>query len=53
MASEARRGCGYRRQGGTYLVRRYIEHGIPPGHFLTAVIEKDLCGASERADDEN
>lgn len=32
---------------------RYIERGIPPGHFLTAVICNDLKGAFQRADDEN
>lgn len=31
-------------------LRRYIEHGIPPGHFLTAVLQNDLRGACERAD---
>lgn len=34
-------------------LRRYIEHGIPPGDFLTAVLSNDLRGACERADDEN
>ena len=34
-------------------VRRYFEQGIPPGHFLTAVLSNDLRGACERADDEN
>lgn len=34
-------------------VRRYIENGIPPGSFLTAVLSNDLRGAFERADDEN
>lgn len=37
--------------GGT--VRRYIENGISPGHFLTAVICNDLREACSRADDEN
>ena len=31
----------------------YIEHGIRPGHFLTAVLANDLRGAVERADDDN
>lgn len=34
-------------------IRRYIEHGIPPGHFLTAVICNDLREACGCADDEN
>jgi hypothetical protein len=34
-------------------VRRYIEQGIPPGDFLTAVISNDLCEACGRADEEN
>ena len=34
-------------------LRRYIEHGIPPGHFLTAVLCNDLAEACGRADDEN
>ena len=34
-------------------IRRYIEHGIPPGSFLTAVIENNLSEAVGRADDEN
>jgi len=33
--------------------RRYVERGIPPGSFLTAVLENDLLGAFKRADDEN
>ena len=32
---------------------RYIEDGIPPGDFLTAVISNDLAEAVGRADDEN
>ena len=31
-------------------MQRYIEHGIPPGGFLTAVLENDLAGAFGRAD---
>lgn len=34
-------------------LRRYIEHGVAPGHFLTAVLSNDLRGAFERADDVN
>jgi hypothetical protein len=33
--------------------RRYVERGIPGGHFFTAVICNDLLGAFGRADDEN
>ena len=39
-----------RMRGG---ITRYIEHGIPPGDFLTAVICNDLREACARADDEN
>jgi hypothetical protein len=34
-------------------LRRFIENGIGPGSFLTAVLCNDLRGACERADDEN
>ena len=34
-------------------VRLYIEHGAPPGRFLTAVICNDLQGAVGQADIEN
>lgn len=34
-------------------VIRYVEEGIPPGDFLTAVINNDLKGACVRADDKN
>jgi len=34
-------------------IKRYIEHGIGPGHFLTAVICNDLRGAVWQADEEN
>ena len=34
-------------------LQRYIERGIPPGHFLTALLSNDLIGAYNRADDEN
>lgn len=33
--------------------RRYVERGIPPGHFMTAVICNDLFEAVGRADDTN
>jgi len=51
--------CGYtfrnfyipkRMMGG---IHRYIEHHIPPGNFLSAVISNDLKEACGRADDEN
>jgi len=32
---------------------RYYENGIPPGHFLSAVIDNDLKEAINRADDVN
>ena len=34
-------------------IQRYIEQGIPPGSFLTAVICNDLKEAVGRADGEN
>jgi len=34
-------------------ITRYIENGIPPGDFLTAIICNDLAQAVSRADDEN
>jgi hypothetical protein len=34
-------------------LRRYISHGLPPGHFVTAVLCNDLRGAVTRADDDN
>ena len=32
------------------VMQRYIENKIPPGGFLTAVLENDLAGAFGRAD---
>lgn len=32
---------------------RWIEDGIPPGDFLTAILSNNLRGACERADDTN
>lgn len=34
-------------------LRRYVEDGIPPGHFLSAVLCNDLTRACERADENN
>ena len=34
-------------------IKRYIEEGIIPGHFLQAVISNNLSEACGRADDEN
>lgn len=34
-------------------VRRYVDQGIPPGYFLTAVLENNLVEAYHRADDTN
>lgn len=31
-------------------LERYLVHKIPPGGFLTAVLENDLMGAFNRAD---
>lgn len=34
-------------------IRRYFEHGIPPGHFITALLSNDLSMAVRFADEEN
>lgn len=34
-------------------LNRYVNDGLPPGGFLTAVLENDLRGAVQRADDTN
>jgi len=34
-------------------IMRFVEHGIKPGDFLTAVLENDLMEAMGRADEEN
>jgi len=34
-------------------VINYLRHGLPPGGFLTAVMENDLVGAFARADQKN
>jgi len=34
-------------------IERYVNDGIPPGGFLTAIITNDLHGAVSAADDEN
>ena len=34
-------------------MQRYVEHGILPGDFLTAVLENNLFTAVFRADDNN
>ena len=34
-------------------MQRYVEHGILPGDFLTAVLENNLSTAVFRADDNN
>jgi hypothetical protein len=36
-----------------YNLKNYVEHKIPSGHFLTAVISNDLRGAVARADSVN
>ena len=35
------------------VVYSYIEHGTPPGGFLTAVLSNDLIGALGQGDDQN
>ncbi len=37
----------------TDSVRRYIEHGGPVGHFLTALFSNDLFDAVSRGDSSN
>jgi len=34
-------------------LERYIRHGIPPGHFLTALLSNDLRETFARGDDIN
>ncbi len=34
-------------------IARYVEHGIPPGGFLTAVLENNLKESFARADEYN
>jgi hypothetical protein len=34
-------------------ISRYVNHGIPVGHFLEAFIQNNLLEAISRADDEN
>ena len=34
-------------------IRRYVDHRIPPGGFVTAVLENNLKEAFMRADDGN
>ena len=34
-------------------IQRYIEEGVPPGDFLTAVLSNDLKESFARADDKN
>ncbi len=34
-------------------MERYLEDGVTPGSFLTAVLENDLFGAIIHADDDN
>lgn len=46
----AAQGLPDRMWGG---VSRYLEHGISPGHFLTAVISNNLKECVARADCEN
>jgi hypothetical protein len=34
-------------------LKRYVERGVLPGHFLTALLSNDLFEAFSRADDNN
>ena len=36
-----------------HALRQYVENGLAPGGFLTAVLENDLMGAIGRADSQN
>lgn len=46
---------------GSYLIpdhmrggiERYVLHGVPMGHFGTALLSNDFMGAANRADSEN
>lgn len=40
---------GHMRDG----IQRYLENGVPPGHFLTALLSNDLMEAFGRADETN
>ena len=34
-------------------INRYVEHGLRPGSFVTAVLSNDLAAAFQTADDES
>lgn len=34
-------------------LQRYVEHGVPPGNFLEAVLANDLMNACGHADEKN
>jgi hypothetical protein len=47
---------GYSRVPVDYMadeIRRYVERGVPPGSFLTALLSNDLKEAFRMADDSN
>lgn len=48
IALMQRKGVPVRWQDG---LARYLVAGVPPGHFLTAVLSGDLYGAASRADE--
>ena len=37
----------------TDAMRSYMEHGLQPGHFLTALLSNDLMECCRRADEDN
>ena len=41
------------RQDTKDSIDRYVQFGLPPGGFVTAVLENDLFGAMNRADLDN
>ena len=47
----ARRDCSSASTPIRGGLERYIENHIPPGHFLTAVLQNDLRAACARGDD--
>lgn len=39
----------YMREG----IERWVNHGVPPGHFMQAILKNDLKSACGRADETN
>ena len=34
-------------------IKRYVQHGVQPGHFVTAILTNNLSQSVSRADEEN